>query len=347
MSEQNTHNQTNGSIIDDITYGDAFITLVYGGAISAVLSVGFARGIGWEMQLFFLLFMYLDWTGRIWTPLRLNLASNEYSDQIFLFIKSIIEVAIVFILIQAFLNKDNNHQYFMQFGVFLLLSALWNAIVIHHSKIKLASFLYKCCFNNVTRDDKIRLYIKPYIKTIDELKKKLDEEVKNTKTAEEAPLFKWHLEGAVILVRKSIIEFIAQIFSFHLIIINFTVGVLFLVGDIQYQEFSVNFIPLKNLIPVVHSIISSLSWPVWLPVIIIIFLAMLFGCHLFSNSEKFCYIPSLFLLLFFLFLYYYFYNLNANYLIYAMLIQQSSIIIFIRIYGDPGNNKNKTGNSES
>lgn len=76
LSAQNTHNQTNKSIINHITYGDAFITLIYGGAISAVLSVGFAREIDWEMQLVFLLFIYLDWTGRIWTPLYLNLTSE-------------------------------------------------------------------------------------------------------------------------------------------------------------------------------------------------------------------------------------------------------------------------------
>ena len=333
LSEQNTHNQTNGSIISNITYGDAFITLVYGGAISAVLNVGFAREIAWKTQLIFLLFIYLDWMGRIWTPLRLNLANNEYSDQISLFIKSIIEVAIVFLLIQVFLSKDNNHQYFMQFGFFLLLSALWNVIVIKHSKIKLASFLYKCCFDNVTRDNSIRHYIAPYIGTIDRRKAKLDKEIEDARSAEVSLLSIWYLKYVSILVRKSIIGLIAQIVSSHLIIINFSVGVLFLFySDIKC--------------PVIYSIISSISWPVWLSVITIIFLivTLLGFLYLFSQSKNFCYIPSLLLLLFFLFLYY---NLDANCLIYAMLIQQGLIIIFIRIYGGLGDNANRTGNSES
>ena len=336
MSEQNTHNKTNGSIIDDITYGDAFITFVYGGAISAILSVGFAQKIDWQMQLVFLLFVYLDWMGRIWTPLRLNLASNKYSDQIFLFIKSIIEVAIVFFLIQVFLSEDNNHQYFRQFGFFLLLSAAWNAIVISYSKIKLTSFLYKCCFNNVTRDDKIGLYIKSYIKTIDGLQKELDQEIESAKKAEGAKVFIWNFKYVAIFVRKSIIELIAQIVSLHLIIINFSIGVLFLV----YPD---NF-----FVDAIQSTSSLLSL-VWPSVTTIIFLVvMLFGfLYLFSNSEKFCYIPSLFLLLLFPFLYCSLYNLNANYLIYAMLIQQGLIIIFIRIYGGLGDNTNRTGNSES
>ena len=250
-----------------------------------------------------------------------------------MFIKSIIEVAIVFFLIQVFLSKNNNDPYFMQFGVFLLLSALWNAIVINHSKIKLVSFLYKCCFDNVTRDYNIRHYIAPYIRKIDSLKEELDAEVENIKKAEGALLLFLWLKHAVISASKSIIGLIAQIVSSHLIIINFFVGVLFLFyDDIQC--------------PVVHSIISSLSWPVWLSTITIIFLVvMLFGClYLSSKSKKFCCIPSLFLLLFFLFFYY---NLNANFLICAMLIQQGLIIIFIRVYGGLGDNTNRTGNSES
>ena len=226
LSIENKHNQVSKIAISNNTYVDAFITLVYAGAVSMLLSVGFEQEIEHIIQISFLLFIYLDWVGRIWTPLRLNLVSNEKTfDKILILLKSIIEVGIVFCLVQSFFiyfKEDNAYQSFTLFGFFLLLSAAWNTIVILQSKIKLPSFLCKCFFGNVTHDNEIKYYIAPYTKKINQLKEEYDKEVKN---AEKPLLFKWTRKSAIILVRKFIIEIIAQIAALHLIVINFLIGV--------------------------------------------------------------------------------------------------------------------------
>ena len=236
MSIENKHNQVSKIPISNNTYVDAFITLVYAGAVSTLLSVGLEGKINYIIQISFLLFIYLDWVGRIWTPLRLNLVSNEkISDKILIFLKSIIEVGILFCLVQSFIIffiKNNTHQSFTLFGFFLLLSAAWNAIVILQSEMKLSSFLYKCFLGNVTDDTGVKYYIASYIKKItsyiekiNQLENEYKEEVKK---AEKPLLFEWIWKSAIILVNKFTVEIIAQVAALHLIVINFLIGALFI-----------------------------------------------------------------------------------------------------------------------
>ncbi len=316
-----------------------------------LLSVGFEQEIEHIIQISFLLFIYLDWVGRIWTPLRLNLVSNEKTfDKILILLKSIIEVGIVFCLVQSFFVyfiEKNAHQSFTLFGIFLLLSSIWNAIVISRSKIKLFGFLYKCFFGNVTHDNEIKYYIAPYTKKINQLKEEYDEEAKNAKIML-LNVVKLSLKSVHILVRKFIIEIIAQIAALHLIVINFLIGVLFVlypahffVRNIQDQTFAEYVAPLNTFI---SKIISSqyeaaLFWVLIVIVIAIavaIFLTIMLYLimFLFSESNKFCFIMSLSLLLFFFFSYY---SLDARKLILTMLIQQSLIIVFTRLFLNPDN----------
>ena len=69
-------------------------------------------------------------------------------------------------------------------------------------------------------------------------------------------------------------------------------------------------------------------------IVIVLTIMLYLIMFLFSESNKFCFIMSLSLLLFFFFSYY---SLDARKLILTMLIQQSLIIVFTRLFLNPGN----------